>query len=109
MSSDELKRTMAFIVEQQAQFSADIQVLKERQETFQKGQETFQQEQARTHEDVVLLRETANTALEIASRAAEAVTKLAEAQTKTDRQLRRLARLFEAHVRDAHQHDRPTS
>ena len=35
MTEDEMNRKMEFIVEQQAQFTADIQVLKERQEAFQ--------------------------------------------------------------------------
>ncbi len=109
MSDDEMNRKMEFIVEQQAQFTADIQVLKERQVAFQAEQELLHRDVRTLHEDVTVLRETASTAIEIASRTADAVTTMATAQAETQRQLTRLARLFEAHIRDGHQHDTPTS
>ena len=123
MSDDEMNRKMEFIVEQQAQFTADIHVLKERQVAFQAEQEllhrdvqtlhegvaTLHGDVATLHGDVAVLRETASTAIEISTRTADAVTTMATAQAETQRQLTLLARLFEAHVRDGHQHDIPTS
>lgn len=99
MSNDELNRKMEFIVEQQAQFAADIQVLKERQERLQGQQERFQGQ-------LEALGTVANTALETSTRTAEIVTTLAttlsEAQAESQRQIGRLARLLEAHVREGH-------
>jgi hypothetical protein len=106
MTNEEWNRKVEFLVEWQAQFAADIQVLKERQDRFQIQLEA----QAAT----------ADTALELSTKVAEATTDLirthaeqakaqAKAQAKTDRQLDRLARLIEAHVRDGHRHDTPTS
>ena len=109
MSNDEMNRTMEFLVEQQAQFAADIQVLTERQVAFQAEQELLHRDVRTLHEDVVVLRETATTAIEIATRTADAVTTMAEAQAETQRQLTHLARLFEAHIRDGHEHDTPAS
>ena len=92
MSNDELNRKMEFIVDQQAQFAVDIQVLKERQTAFQGELET--------------LAAVANTALETATNTAEVVTTMAktvsEAQAETQRQIARVARLLEAHVREGH-------
>jgi hypothetical protein len=106
MSNDEMNRKMEFIVEQQAQFAADIQVLKERQIAFQAEQEHLHRDVRTFHDgvavSVTVLREMAATAVETATRAAESVTTLAAAQAKTDRQLHRLARLLASHVGDAH-------
>ena len=104
MTNDEMNRKMEFIVDQQAQFTVDIHALRERQERFQEKLELH-------HKDIVLLRETASTALELSSRTAEALTSLIESQARTDRQVhltqrevRRIARLVESHVRGGHKH-----
>jgi hypothetical protein len=95
MTDDEMNRKMEFIVEQQAQFAADIQILKERQTAFQGELET--------------LATVASTALETSTRTAEIMTTMAQtmsdAQAKTQRQISRLARLLEAHVREGHPPD----
>ncbi len=92
MTDDEMSRKMEFIVEQQAHFAADIQILKERQERFQ-GQ-------------LEALSSAADTALETSTRTAEVVTTLAtilsQAQAESQRQIARLARLLESHVREGH-------
>ena len=95
MTDDEMNRKMEFIVEQQAQFGADIQMLEERQERFQGQLET--------------LSVVANTALETSTKTSEVVTTLAttlsDAQLETQRQIARVAMLLEAHVREGHPPD----
>jgi len=102
MTEDEMNRKMEFIVEQQAQFAADIQMLEERQERFQRQQERFQGQ-------LETLTVVASTALETSTKTAEIVSTLAatlsEAQTETQRQIARVAMLLEAHVRDGHPPD----
>lgn len=106
MTDDEMNRKMEFIVEQQAQFTADIQILKERQEQLRLRQEQFQGQ-------LETLGAVAGTALEASTRTAEIVTALAstwsEAQAKTerqfartDRQIARVAWLLGAHIREGH-------
>jgi hypothetical protein len=99
MSNDDLSRKMEFIVEWQAQFATDIQMLKERQDRFQGQLET--------------LTAVANTALETSTKTAEVVTTVVEAlgaaQAETERQISRVARLLGAHVREGHPPDVATS
>ena len=52
MNNEEFDRKMAFIVEQQAQFAADIQQLQESQAQLQDAQSQFQESQARTDQVV---------------------------------------------------------
>jgi 16S rRNA G527 N7-methylase RsmG len=126
MTEDEFNRRMEFLVAWQAQFAADIQVLKERQEALEAEAE-------RSRADILVQRAVAETALETVNKAAEVVTALVEAQARTDRQMKatdrrmaetdrrmaetdrrmaetdrridRLAALIEGHVRDGHRHE----
>lgn len=50
MNNDDFKRKMEFILEQQAQFAADIQKLQEKQAQFQENQAQFQKSQAQLQE-----------------------------------------------------------
>ena len=52
MHNEEFDRKMAFIVEQQAQFASDIQLLQESQAQLQQSQAQFQESQARTDQVV---------------------------------------------------------
>ena len=70
MTPDELDRKIEFIVEQQAQFSTDLQALTKR---------------------IDALADVANTGLEIATRAAEATERLAKGQRRADARIARLA------------------
>ena len=70
MHNEEFARKMAFIVEQQAQFASDIQLLQESQAQLQESQAQFQESQARTD------RVAAQTA-EVVGQMGEVVTRLA--------------------------------
>ena len=70
MHNEEFDRKMAFIVEQQAQFASDIQLLQESQARLQQSQAQFQESQARTDQVV------AQTA-EVVAQMGEVVTRLA--------------------------------
>lgn len=70
MHNEEFDRKMAFIVEQQAQFASDIQLLQESQAQLQESQAQFQESQARTDQVV------AQTA-EVVGHMGEVVTRLA--------------------------------
>ena len=70
MHNEEFDRKMAFIVEQQAQFASDIQLLQESQAQLQESQAQFQESQARTDHVV------AQTA-EVVGQMGEVVTRLA--------------------------------
>jgi len=70
MHNEEFDRKMAFIVEQQAQFASDIQLLQESQAQLQQSQAQFQKSQARTDQVV------AQTA-EVVGQMGEVVTRLA--------------------------------
>ena len=70
MHNEEFDRKMAFIVEQQAQFASDIQLLQESQAQLQESQAQFQESQARTDQVV------AQTA-EVVGQMGEVVTRLA--------------------------------
>lgn len=52
MNNEEFDRKMAFIVEQQAQFASDIQLLQESQAQLQESQAQFQESQTRTDQVV---------------------------------------------------------
>jgi hypothetical protein len=52
MNNEEFDRKMAFIVEQQAQFASDIQMLQESQAQLHEVQTQFQEAQARTDQVV---------------------------------------------------------
>ena len=109
MTEDEMNRKMEFLIEWQAQFAADIEHLKERQDRFDRQLET--------------LTSVANSAIDTSTRTAEVVVKLIEAQDKaqtearaqyrktqlqigkTQRQIARVARLLEAHIRKGHPPD----
>jgi hypothetical protein len=71
MNNEEFDRKMAFIVEQQAQFAADIQQLQESQAQLQESQAQFQESQARTDQVV------AQTAA-VVGEVGEVVTRLAK-------------------------------
>jgi chromosome segregation ATPase len=70
MNNEEFDRKMAFIVEQQAQFASDIQLLQESQAQLQESQAQLQESQARTDQVV------AQTA-EVVGQMGEVVTRLA--------------------------------
>ena len=70
MHNEEFDRKMAFILEQQAQFATDIQLLQESQAQLQQSQAQFQESQARTDQVV------AQTA-EVVGQMGEVVTRLA--------------------------------
>jgi len=70
MHNEEFERKMAFIVEQQAQFASDIQLLQESQAQLQQSQAQFQESQARTDQVV------AQTA-EVVGQMGQVVTRLA--------------------------------
>ena len=70
MNNEEFDRKMAFIVEQQAQFASDIQLLQESQAQLQESQAQFQESQARTDQVV------AQTA-QVVGHMGEVVTRLA--------------------------------
>ena len=116
MSNDDITRKMEFIIDQQAQFSVDIQKLAERQKDFADRLDQFHRQQEVFHLELVELRGTANAAvttarialetatstMEAVTSVAENVTMLAKAQARTDKQLKRLIRLFGAHISDGH-------
>ena len=85
MTDEEMNRKMEFIVEQQAIFAADIEILKERQDRFQ-GQ-------------LEALGDLAHAAIESSTRTAEIVASVIEAmgvsQDRAERQISRIARLTE--------------
>jgi hypothetical protein len=70
MNNEEFDRKMAFIVEQQAQFASDIQLLQESQAQLQESQAQLQESQTRTDQVV------AQTA-EVVGQMGEVVTRLA--------------------------------
>jgi hypothetical protein len=80
MSSDELERRMAFIVEQQAQFATDIQQLRE-------AQSQTDQVVAQTGEIVARL---ANVTLEGFKDVNAKIVALVDSQIRTDENLRNL-------------------
>ena len=102
MTDDEMNRKMEFLVEWQAQFAADIQALKERQDQLQERQDRFEGQ-------LETLSAVANTALETSTKIAEVVTTLAttmsNAHAETQRQIARVAMLLEAHIREGHPPD----
>jgi hypothetical protein len=79
VSTDDFDRKMEFIVAQQAQFAADIQVLKERQTAFQHELEN--------------MAGTANMALEIVTKAAEVSLRATERLDRHDELFGRLGEM----------------
>jgi hypothetical protein len=95
VSDEELNRKMEFIVEQQAQFAADIQILNENVRALQ--------------ENAKVLQEVATTALQsVSTTSATSMTlidrykELADAQAETQRTVDRVARLIYHHASDGH-------
>ena len=99
MTEDEMNRKMEFLVEWQAQFAADMEILKERQ--------------AASDLKLDRLEDVAGTALDAATRTAEVLARFIEEQAtahedvrrrfaETDRLITRVARIVEAHVREGH-------
>ncbi|MGI8656421.1 MAG: hypothetical protein ACR2LC_14540 [Pyrinomonadaceae bacterium] len=81
MSEDEMQRKMEFIVEQQAQFTADIQKLQE-------AQVQLQETQAKT--ESVMLR-LANALVVVSERQSEFASEVSQAQKQTQIQIDSLA------------------
>jgi predicted nucleic acid-binding Zn-ribbon protein len=102
MTDDELNRKIDFIVEQQAQFTSDIQRLTDRQERFQGDLERLTGTVDALTAAVESTRETAATAVEVSMTLIERYQELASAQTETQRTMDRLARAMLQHVSDGH-------
>jgi chromosome segregation ATPase len=77
MTDDERQRQMDFILNQQAQFTADIQKLQEGQAKLQEGQAKLQESQAQLQESQAQLQESQAVLLERQVDASQIVTRLA--------------------------------
>ncbi len=83
----DLESNMKFIVEQQAQFAADVQLLKERQDAAQKQ---IDENRKRIAQLVDVTKSLARHAEETDSRVGHRIEELAEAQARTDERLNAL-------------------
>jgi uncharacterized FlaG/YvyC family protein len=115
MTDEERQRKMDFIIEQQAQFAVDIQVLRE-------GLQDLRAAQARTDEKLAAYAETQSEFIEIITRSIQALVdaqlrtdaqmKQTDEQTKrtderlsrTDERLNALIDIVERHISEGHQH-----
>jgi peptidoglycan hydrolase CwlO-like protein len=77
MTNEEMQRAVEFILNQQAQFAADIQKLQESQQQLQESQQQLQESQQKLHESQQQLHESQ--------------LKLNESQAETNQLLSRLA------------------
>src|SRR5262249_45356883 len=77
MNNEEFDRKMAFIVEQQAQFASDIQLLQESQAQLQESQAQLQESQARTEQVVAQTVAAVAQSAETVGQVVDVVTRLA--------------------------------
>jgi len=85
--ADNIESRMDFIIEQQAQFAVDIQLLKERQTAFAADLESLKERQAETRE---MIRQLVDVTMSLARHAEETDERLrdqVEAGVHTDRRL----------------------
>lgn len=102
MNNDEMHSTMQFIVEQQAQFAANIQKLQEEQlradERFARLEDSIE----RTVNLVTAIAHAqAQTEVNLA-RTDERLNNLVSAQAQTDERLNNLITMFERHLQENH-------
>src|SRR5438552_2788346 len=100
-----MKKTMQFIIEQQAQFAADIQRLRESHQKLAESHQRLTEGQQRLTESQAKLAEAAlaNTGMigrimNILDRLAQAQTQLAEAQARTDAKVAEMAERLDAFI-----------
>ena len=100
MNNEEFDRKMAFIVEQQAQFASDIQLVQESQAQLQESQAQLQESQARTDHVVAQTAEVVGQMGEVVTRLANVthagftevnakLNALVDAQIRTEENLKR--------------------
>ena len=100
MNNEEFDRKMAFIVEQQAQFASDIQLLQESQAQLQESQTRTEQVVAQTAAAVAQSAETVGQVVEVVTRLANVthtgftevnakINALVDAQIRTEQNLTR--------------------
>jgi len=100
MNNEEFDRKMAFIVEQQAQFASDIQLLQESQAQLQESQARTEQVVAQTVAAVAHSAETVGQVVEVVTRLADVtqagftevnakINALVDAQIRTEENLSR--------------------
>ena len=120
MTNEEMRKAMEFIVNQQAQFAADIQKLQESHERVQHSHERLQESHVKSQESHQKLTESQTQTAELIGRLAaathagfndfaERMNALVDAQMrteenlkKTDESLRSLTAVVERHVREGH-------
>ena len=102
MTNEEMRRTMEFIVNQQALFAADIQKLQESQQHLQESQQYLLDSQQRLQESQQKMNESRAETIQLLNRLAAATVKgfedtsakinaLIDAQIRTDEKLTTLA------------------
>ncbi len=87
MTEDEMQRKMEFIVEQQAQFSVDIQLLKEAHKQAEARMEQIESVMLRLANAQVNTNEQVSKLVETQIHAGQQMAELREAQAHTDQRL----------------------
>ena len=99
MTSEEMQRTMEFIIEQQAKFATDIQKLSESDKELREADERLRESQATLTAAVIRIAEivegTEKIAAERFRKTDELFAELAEAQKATDERLNVLINVVE--------------
>jgi phage tail tape-measure protein len=84
---DNIESRMSFIIEQQAQFAVDIQLLKERQFAFAADLQSLKERQAETREMIGRLVDVSMSLARHGEETDRRIRELAEAGTDTDHRL----------------------
>jgi len=98
MSEEELNKKMEFIVEQQAQFTADIQAMREVQAANEKQMGTLSQALIAVVASIGDLAQAQKRTDERIGLLTESIKLLAEAQSRTDERLNNLINIVERHI-----------
>ena len=104
MTNEEMQKAMEFIVNQQAQFAADIQKLQEAQAQLQQSQAQMQEAQAQMQESqaqtVQLLNRLAAVTVKGFEDTNAKINALVDAQTRTEESVRSLTSIVDRHFRE---------
>lgn len=95
MTEEEMQKKMEFIIEQQAQFTVNIDVLRENVNLLGQNMSLLAESQKRTEETVANL-------ARMQAHMNEVVSMMAEAQERTDDRLNTLINVVERHISEGH-------